>query len=103
MHGNESTTTKGLFDFLNCLNGGSELQKLLKSFSFTIPMLNPDGAKLYTRLNANQIDLNRISKPTQPEQSVESVFESFKPTIAITYMTSAPSLREVRLSVTMSF
>jgi hypothetical protein len=83
MHGNESTTTKGLFDFLNLLNGGSELaEQLLKSFSFyCIPMLNPDGAKLYTRLNANQIDLNRDSQNlTQPESKVlRASFESFKP------------------------
>jgi hypothetical protein len=83
MHGNESTTTKGLFDFLNLLNEGSELaEQLLKSFSFyCIPMLNPDGAKLYTRLNANQIDLNRDSQSlTQPESKVlRASFESFKP------------------------
>jgi hypothetical protein len=83
MHGNESTTTKGLFDFLNLLNGGSKLaEQLLKSFSFyCIPMLNPDGAKLYTRLNANQIDLNRDSQSlTQPESKVlRASFEAFKP------------------------
>ena len=28
MHGNESTTTKALFDFLNVLNGGSDLAKI---------------------------------------------------------------------------
>jgi hypothetical protein len=83
MHGNESTTTKGLFDFLNLLNGGSELaEQLLKSFCFyCIPMLNPDGAKLYTRLNANEVDLNRDSQDlTQPESKVlREAFESFKP------------------------
>src|SRR3970040_617697 len=35
MHGNESTTTKGLFDFLNLLNSGSWLAvHLLDSFTF---------------------------------------------------------------------
>ena len=83
MHGNESTTTKALFDFLNVLESGSELaQQLLKSFTFyTIPMLNPDGAKLYTRENANKVDLNRDSNElTQPESKLlRAVFESFKP------------------------
>ncbi|WP_426094516.1 M14 family metallopeptidase [Flavobacterium sp. DSR2-3-3] len=83
MHGNESTTTKALFDFLNVLESGSELaQRLLKSFTFyTIPMLNPDGAKLYTRENANKVDLNRDSNElTQPESKLlRAVFESFKP------------------------
>ena len=83
MHGNEGTTTKALFDFLNVLNGDSELaNKLLHSFTFCcIPMLNPDGAKLYTRENANKVDLNRDSQNlSQPESRVlRAAFESFKP------------------------
>nr|WP_315143195.1 M14 family metallopeptidase [uncultured Flavobacterium sp.] len=83
MHGNESTTTKALFDFLNLLNSDSELaNKLLNIFTFCcIPILNPDGAALYTRENANKIDLNRDSlNLTQPESSVlRETFESFKP------------------------
>ncbi|POY36882.1 peptidase M14 [Flavobacterium alvei] len=83
MHGNESTTTKALFDFLNLLSGDSELAKtLLKAFTFyAIPMLNPDGAKLYTRANANEVDLNRDSQDlTQPESRVlREAFECFKP------------------------
>nr|WP_314835350.1 M14 family metallopeptidase [uncultured Flavobacterium sp.] len=83
MHGNESTTTKALFDFLNLLNSDSELaNKLLNIFTFCcIPILNPDGAALYTRENANKIDLNRDSlNLTQPESNVlRETFESFKP------------------------
>lgn len=83
MHGNESTTTKALFDFINVLNSGSEFaQKMLKTFTFyCIPILNPDGAALYTRVNANEIDLNRDSQSlTQPESKVlREVFEAFKP------------------------
>ncbi len=83
MHGNESTTTKALFDFLNLLHSGSELvQKLLNAFTFcSIPMLNPDGATLYTRENANKVDLNRDSQAlTQPESKIlREVFEVFKP------------------------
>jgi hypothetical protein len=83
MHGNESTTTKALIDFLNFLNGKSKTANtLLKTFTFyTIPMLNPDGAKLYTRENANQVDLNRDSKElSQPESRVlREAFENFEP------------------------
>lgn len=83
MHGNESTTTKALFDFLNVLQSGSQLaQQLLSAFTFcNIPMLNPDGATLYTRENANKVDLNRDSQAlTQPESKIlREVFESFKP------------------------
>ena len=83
MHGNESTTTKGLFDFLNVLHSNSELaHKWLDSFTFCcIPMLNPDGAKLYTRENSNKVDLNRDSQNlSQPESRVlRATFESFKP------------------------
>jgi hypothetical protein len=83
MHGNESTTTKALFDFINVLNGDSELAKnLLNTFTFCcIPMLNPDGAKLYTRENANKVDLNRDSQNlSQPESRIlRATFEKFEP------------------------
>jgi hypothetical protein len=83
MHGNESTTTKGLFDFINVLHNGSGFaQELLETFTFCcIPMLNPDGAKLYTRANANNVDLNRDSQDlSQPESRVlRETFENFKP------------------------
>lgn len=83
MHGNESTTTKALFDFFNLLNSNSEFAKdLLSEFTFCcLPMLNPDGALLYTRENANKIDLNRDAQNlTQPESKIlRKTFESFKP------------------------
>lgn len=83
MHGNESTTTKGLFDFFNLLKSGSELAtQLLSKFTFcALPMLNPDGARLYTRANANNVDLNRDSQDlTQPESKLlRETFESFAP------------------------
>jgi hypothetical protein len=83
MHGNESTTTKALFDLFNVLNSDSELARnLLSAFTFCfIPMLNPDGAQLYTRENANKVDLNRDSQNlSQPESKVlRKAFENFKP------------------------
>ncbi len=83
MHGNESTTTKALFDFLKLLNSGSDLaNKYLEKFTFlAIPMLNPDGAKLYTRQNANEVDLNRDSQTlSQPESKIlRKTFTEFEP------------------------
>src|SRR5680860_1776593 len=59
MHGNESTTPKAVLDLINYLN--SDLPKaeaVRKSCSITIiPMLNPDGAAAYTRVNANAVDI----------------------------------------------
>lgn len=79
MHGNESTTTKACFDLLNYL---TEDTKILKSCTlFIIPILNPDGAEAYTRVNANNIDLNRDAQYlTQPESLVlKSTFDAFNP------------------------
>lgn len=83
MHGNESTTTKALFDFFNLIHSDDELGvKLLSEFTFCfLPMVNPDGAELYTRENANIIDLNRDSVDlSQPEsQLLRQTFDDFKP------------------------
>ena len=48
MHGNESTATKALFDVLNELKTADFLSKLSV---YCIPMLNPDGAEVFTRVN----------------------------------------------------
>jgi hypothetical protein len=83
MHGNESTTTKALFDFINLIDSNEEIGKrFLSEYTFCIlPMVNPDGAELYTRENANKVDLNRDSIDlSQPEsQLLRKVFEEFKP------------------------
>ena len=84
MHGNESTTTKAVFDFLNAvtLDSSDSLISILNSCRICIiPILNPDGAEVYTRLNANNVDLNRDAQElTQPESLVlREVFNHFKP------------------------
>ncbi|MFB9057586.1 M14 family zinc carboxypeptidase [Mariniflexile ostreae] len=83
MHGNESTTTKAIFDIFNTLAfGGADVRQIIEDCTlYIIPILNPDGAKAYTRINANAIDLNRDAQlRTQPESQVlRAVFESFKP------------------------
>ncbi|WP_431134318.1 M14 family metallopeptidase [Psychroserpens mesophilus] len=83
MHGNESTTTKALFDMLNVLLAPELISKsILETCTLKIiPILNPDGAKAYTRLNSNNIDLNRDAQDlSQPESKVlKAVFDSYRP------------------------
>ncbi|MGV8812479.1 MAG: M14 family metallopeptidase [Gelidibacter sp.] len=84
MHGNESTTTKAIFDLLNVLadSKNETVKKLLDKCTIgIIPMLSPDGSRSYTRLNANGVDLNRDAQNlTQPESRVlRECFENFKP------------------------
>ena len=64
MHGNETTSTKALFDLFKFLSKTDDSNQQIRSFykNFTlyvIPMLNPDGARSYSRNNANDVDLNR--------------------------------------------
>ena len=83
MHGNESTSTKALFDFFHFIQSDSEeVKDFLERFTFLfIPILNPDGAIAYTRINANNVDLNRDAQNlNQPESRVlRAVFDNFKP------------------------
>ncbi|SHG32918.1 M14 family metallopeptidase [Flagellimonas flava] len=83
MHGNESTTTKAVLDLVNFLSSEEQLaETILKSCTLCIvPILNPDGAKNYTRVNANAIDLNRDAKNlSQPESKIlRELFQEFEP------------------------
>ncbi len=83
MHGNESTTTKAVLDLINYLNSNlSKAETVRKSCSITIiPILNPDGAAAYTRVNANAVDLNRDAQQrTQSESRVlRSAFDELQP------------------------
>ncbi|WP_405210690.1 M14 family zinc carboxypeptidase [Dokdonia sp. Asnod2-E02] len=85
MHGNESTTTKSVLDFCNFLQKNehqNDVKNVLDNCTFfMIPMLNPDGSKMWTRNNANDVDLNRDSQDlSQPESKLLlQVFNDFKP------------------------
>lgn len=81
MHGNESTTTKAVLDLFNFLES-EKAQVLLQKFTFCIiPMLNPDGAEVWTRNNANDVDLNRDAQTlSQPESQVlRKCLDDFQP------------------------
>ncbi|SNR47958.1 Zinc carboxypeptidase [Maribacter sedimenticola] len=79
MHGNESTTTKAVLDLLRYLEHNDELKRTCTLR--IIPILNPDGARDYTRVNANGIDLNRDAQDlSQPESIIlKQQFDSFSP------------------------
>ncbi len=83
MHGNESTTTKAVLDFIQFLEKSpNESSPILNNCTLNIiPILNPDGAKAYTRVNANEIDLNRDAQDrSQPESKIlRKVYDDFKP------------------------
>ncbi|WP_435262733.1 M14 family zinc carboxypeptidase [Tenacibaculum sp. nBUS_03] len=85
MHGNESTGTKAVFDFLNFIkqNQSKDIVKsiLTNTEIHIIPMLNPDGAQAYTRVNANNIDLNRDAVDLIAKESklLRSILEEVNP------------------------
>ena len=87
MHGNESTATMALMDLFNFLEGDQDgfdsIRNILRDkleIRF-IPMLNPDGAELFQRRNAWDIDLNRdaIREITPEAPLLKAARESFKP------------------------
>ncbi len=62
MHGDEPTATSALIDMLAFLQTSklAWVKKLSESITLRlVPMLNPDGAELYQRRNAQFIDINR--------------------------------------------
>ncbi|MXV52371.1 peptidase M14 [Pedobacter sp. HMF7647] len=86
MHGDEPTATMALFDLLNFFSADDEFNKvrhlILNNCTFYIlPFLNPDGAELNTRRNAQGIDINRDYLAQQsPEGRILRLFhENIKP------------------------
>ncbi|WP_010518850.1 M14 family zinc carboxypeptidase, partial [Croceivirga radicis] len=75
MHGDEPTATQAIFDIFNFLNGDAfkaEKKAILSKLTLHfLPMLNPDGAEVFTRRNALGIDINRDALRLQsPEGQV---------------------------------
>ncbi len=90
MHGNETTTTKSIFDFLKFLAQKDVFQDEIRNFlnNYTlsiIPILNPDGALLYTRENANLIDLNRDAQDLSQNESkiLAEAFKTIQPELCL--------------------
>jgi len=90
MHGNESTTTKAVLDFLKFIDQKELFQKEKKQFLSTytlylFPILNPDGAEAYTRENANKVDLNRdaLNLTQKESQHLHDLFNEIKPALCL--------------------
>lgn len=86
MHGNESTGTKAVFDLFNFLVSEGEFQiikdRILNACTLVfVPMLNPDGANVFTRVNKNNIDLNRDAVALQAKESrlLRELLDEFSP------------------------
>jgi len=66
MHGDEPSATPALLDIANYLVEHADepaARSILQNFTLLmIPMLNPDGAEVYQRRNAQGIDINRDAK-----------------------------------------
>src|SRR6476661_9230909 len=63
MHGDEPTATSALIDIFTTLSRKKDkawVKNLEKTVTIrAVPMLNPDGAELYTRRNLEGVDINR--------------------------------------------
>lgn len=75
MHGNESTGTKAFFDLIRLFMHPGSFKWLtdliLKECTIhCIPILNPDGAHQYTRVSAQDIDLNRDVIDMKGQESI---------------------------------
>ncbi len=83
MHGNETTGTKALLDYLNMLftNVNKSARLFDRITIYVIPVLNPDGSELFTRVNNKNIDLNRDAVDFQSLelQFLKSVLDEVQP------------------------
>lgn len=64
MHGDEATATMSIADLLNFLSEPGQFRQIHdllaeKCTLYILPMVNPDGAEVFKRRNAMDIDINR--------------------------------------------
>lgn len=85
MHGDEATGTMALFDlfnFLQCPEFEALASQLEQACTLhVLPMVNPDGAEIFTRRSAQKIDINRdyLQTVTPEARLLKSVQEQIKP------------------------
>ena len=86
MHGDEPTATMALFDIFNFFNAKDSLDKVKKNILkkltiYIMPMVNPDGAEVFQRRNAIDIDINRdaLRQQTPEGRILRTTFENIKP------------------------
>ena len=88
MHGDESTATEALFDIFNFFASPSsyslsEFRNIIlqNCTLYFVPMLNPDGAEIWQRRTAQEIDMNRdaIALQTPEARLLKHLQQSLKP------------------------
>lgn len=92
MHGDEATATAAVFDLLDqLLNEDSKRIQTLFTFHI-VPMLNPDGAQLCMRENAQGIDINRDARALQsPEGRIlMNLVDELQPGLALNLHDQSP-------------
>lgn len=100
MHGDEPTGTSAILDALGFLVENHRHEDIIelskKVTCLFVPMLNPDGAELFQRRNAQEIDINRDALAlTSPEAKIlKKVYEDFAPDVAFN-LHNQPPLAEV--------
>jgi len=90
MHGDEPSATPALLDIAAYLlrhRDEPSARSILEQFTLLmIPMLNPDGAEVYQRRNAQGIDINRdaLHLATPEGRLLKRVRDEYKPMLAFT-------------------
>lgn len=86
MHGDEATATMALFDLFNFFAADDRFKPLKEEILnklelHIVPMLNPDGAEIWTRTNAMKIDINRDAEnlATPEAQTLMNLAKKIKP------------------------
>jgi len=84
-HGDEPSGKEGMLLFLRELARGMHNDWLKQANILIMPQVNPDGAEMNKRRNANGTDLNRdhLIMSSPEVQSVHRVFEEYKPEVTM--------------------
>jgi hypothetical protein len=99
MHGDESTHTMGLADLLAFVAREADEPRVRlihdRLTVVAIPMLNPDGAERFTRLNAQGIDINRDAHAclTPEMRALRAVHAELRPAFALNLHDQDPRKR----------
>lgn len=75
MHGDEATATMALFDLMNLLSNVDKFDSIIDLLNknctlYLLPMVNPDGAEIFSRRNAMEIDINRDFHNQQSPEAI---------------------------------
>ena len=97
MHGDEPTATMAMFDLFNFFSQKDEFDELRKNILenctlYFVPMLNPDGAEVWKRRTALDIDMNRDALRLQTPEGrlLKSLQNNLKPVFGFNLHDQAP-------------